>query len=142
VAEVRRGKRWLAVTLAAAAGSAIGAVARYAVSVGLVAALGPGFPWGTLAVNAAGSFAIGLYAALSGPEGRIEAGPIQQAFVVAGLCGGFTTFSIFSLETFLAASAGAWSLAAGYVFLSLAIWLIAVAAGRRAGRALGRRNGG
>jgi fluoride exporter len=86
---------------AVAAGSALGALARFLCSLALTGLLGPAFPWGTLAVNGLGSFLIGLYATVSEPGGRLRAGPAWRHFVIAGFCGGFTTFSIFSLETLL-----------------------------------------
>jgi CrcB protein len=69
--------------------------------VGSVAArlMGDTFPWGTLAVNVIGSAFIGFFAALSAPEGRLLAPVPVRAFVMVGICGGFTTFSSFSLET-------------------------------------------
>ena len=78
--------------LLVALGGAVGSVARYLVSVAAFAALGAGFPWGTLAVNIAGSAAIGVAAGM-GIEGQ------QRLLLVTGVLGGFTTFSAFSLET-------------------------------------------
>jgi fluoride exporter len=127
------------VAAAVAAGSALGAVARYGLSVWLIALLGPGFGWGTLAANAIGSFLIGLYAALAGPGARVPAGPVQQAFVVAGFCGGFTTFSIFSLEAVTKAAAGAWGAAGAFVAASALLWVAGVVAGHRFGRRIGAR---
>jgi CrcB protein len=95
----------------------------------VLAWLGPGFPWGTLLVNAAGSWLIGLYATLTGPEGRYPAGPVAGQFVAAGFCGGFTTFSIFSLESIRLLEAGAHGLAGAYVLASVVLWLLAVLAG-------------
>lgn len=110
--------------LAAGAGSALGAVARYATSHWMLAAFGPGFPWGTLSVNVLGSFLIGLFAArLAGDAGRNQA---TRQFLLAGFCGGFTTFSIFSLEMLLFAMAGDWAHAGTYLALSLILWLAAV----------------
>jgi fluoride exporter len=120
-----------------AAGSALGAVARYGLSLWLIGLLGPGFAWGTLAANGIGSFLIGLYAALAGPGARVPAGPVQQAFVVAGFCGGFTTFSIFSLEAVTKAAAGAWVAAAVFVAASAALWVVGVIVGHRLGRRIG-----
>jgi long-chain acyl-CoA synthetase len=57
------------------------------------------FPWGTILINVVGSFVIGLYAALTASEGRFAANPDARAFVMAGICGGYTTFSSFSLQT-------------------------------------------
>jgi CrcB protein len=86
---------WLAVAL----GSALGGVARF--GVGLLAArvVGGGFPWGTLFINVLGSFAIGLFGALTQPHGAMPAGMAVRVFVMVGVCGGFTTFSAFSLQT-------------------------------------------
>ena len=126
---------------AVALGSALGSLARFGVSLGALAAFGPGFPFGTLAANVAGSWVIGLYAALSEPGGRLVASPAQRLFVLAGFCGGFTTFSIFSLETLRLAAAGAFGLAALNVALSVALWLMAVWFGYRAGMRINRLKG-
>lgn len=87
--------------LAVAVGSAFGAVARHFCSMAFLHFIGYGFPWGTLAVNAVGSLLIGLYATLTGPDGRLIARPFTRHLVTVGFCGGFTTFSVFSLETVL-----------------------------------------
>jgi len=80
-------------------GSALGGVARYACS-GLVAErIGEVFPWGTLVVNVVGSFVIGFFNTLTGPDGRLIAGTTARQFVMVGICGGYTTFSSFSLQT-------------------------------------------
>lgn len=118
---------------AVAAGAALGAVARYAVGLVVLAVTGPGFPWGTLAINASGSFVIGLFAAVAGEGGRWEADPALRHFVQAGFCGGFTTFSAFGLETVLLMRSGAAAAAAAYVAASVVLWLGAVAAGWRLG---------
>ena len=123
---------------AVAAGSALGALARYLSSVAAVALLGPAFPWGTLTVNVLGSFLIGLYASLSEPEGRLLASPAQRQFVMAGFCGGFTTFSIFSLETLLLVDRQAFDLAAIYVAVSVALWLVSVWIGYGIGSKMNR----
>jgi CrcB protein len=84
---------WIAV------GSALGGVFRYWCS-GLAARLiGETFPWGTLIVNVVGSFVIGLTFTLTGPDGRLLIGSTARQFVMVGLCGGYTTFSSFSLQT-------------------------------------------
>ncbi|HEX9718940.1 MAG TPA: fluoride efflux transporter CrcB [Ramlibacter sp.] len=121
-----------------AAGSALGALARYLCSVAAVALLGPAFPWGTLTVNVLGSFLIGLYASLSEPDGRLLASPAQRQFVMAGFCGGFTTFSIFSLETLLLVDRQEFHLAAIYVTVSVALWLASVWIGYRIGSKMNR----
>lgn len=126
------GSRWRKIRHASilyagvALGSVIGSVLRSLVSVASIALLGPGFPVGTLFVNVAGSFLIGFYATLTGPDGRVFAGPRARQFVMAGLCGGFTTFSMFSLETLRLVQHGR-PLAAGLnVGLSAVLWLAAV----------------
>jgi len=122
--------------LAAGAGSAIGAVARYATSLWMLAAFGPGFPWGTLSVNVLGSFLIGLLAALLAGEGAPGRNHATRQFLLAGFCGGFTTFSIFSLELLLFALAGDWPRAGAYLGLSLVLWLAAVWIGLLVGERL------
>jgi fluoride exporter len=82
-----------------AIGAALGGVFRYW-CYGASARLGAElFPWGTLFVNVAGSAFIGFFATMTGADGRMLVGPEARVFVMAGLCGGFTTFSTFSLET-------------------------------------------
>jgi len=126
---------------AIALGGALGALARYLCSLWLLQLTGPGFPWGTLAVNVAGSFLIGLYATLSEPGGRLPAGPVQRQFVMTGFCGGFTTFSVFSLETVFLLERQAYLLAGLNLGLSLCLWLVAVWAGIRIGTGLNQRAG-
>lgn len=125
--------------LAIGMGSMLGSLLRALVSLGLLQLLGPGFPWGTLAVNVLGSFLIGLYAALVEPGGRVRASLVQSQFVLAGFCGGFTTFSFFSLESLLLYSHGAYGLAALYLAVSVLLWLLAVWTGHRMGRGINRR---
>lgn len=112
--------------LAVGLGSVIGGTLRWLASEFLHAWLGAGFPWGTLFVNVSGSLAIGFYAALSGPDGRLFAGAVQRQFVMTGICGGYTTFSIFSLETIRLVDAGQLEVAGLYVGVSLVGWLVAV----------------
>jgi fluoride exporter len=82
-----------------ALGAAIGGAFRYW-CYGAAARLGAElFPWGTLFVNVSGSAVLGFFATLSGPDGRLLVGADTRVFVMAGLCGGFTTYSTFSLET-------------------------------------------
>jgi CrcB protein len=121
-------------------GSVLGALARFVCTVALVALLGPAFPWGTLAVNVLGSFLIGLYATLTEPDGRLLASPAQRQFVMAGFCGGFTTFSIFSFETLQFIEGRAFALAGIYIGASLALWLVSVWIGYQIGARLNRLN--
>jgi CrcB protein len=82
-----------------ALGGALGSVGRFWLS-GLVATrIGSAFPWGTLLVNVSGSFLIGLLGALVEPGGRRYLSPAGREFFIYGLCGGYTTFSSFSLQT-------------------------------------------
>jgi CrcB protein len=111
---------------AVAAGSVIGSLLRALASLALQATLGSGFPWGTLFVNITGSLAIGFYAALTGPDGRLFVGARQRQFVMTGICGGYTTFSAFSLDTFRLMQAGHFLLAGMNVGISAVTWLIAV----------------
>jgi CrcB protein len=110
---------------AVGAGSVIGGTARWLVSELAHVWFSVGFPWGTLFVNVSGSFLIGFYAALTGPDGRVFAGPVQRQFAMTGLCGGYTTFSIFSLETVRLIEAGALATAGLNIAVSLVLWLVA-----------------
>ena len=122
-------------------GAAIGSAARTATSIGMLEALGTGFAWGTLTVNVLGSFLIGLYATLTEPDGRLLARPATRQFVLAGFCGGLTTFSIFSLETLFFVAEERLDLAALYVVASVVLWLVAVWLGYRLGMRLNRLKG-
>ncbi len=109
-----------------ALGSVIGGCARYLAAVLVQIELGPGFPWATLFVNVTGSFVIGFYAAVTGPDGRVFASTRQRQFVMTGICGGYTTFSAFSLETFQLLRNGHAPTALLNVSISVIGWLIAV----------------
>lgn len=124
--------------LAVGLGAALGSLARWLVSLGLLACCGNGFAWGTLAVNLLGSFLIGLYATISEPDGRLPSGPALRQFWLAGFCGGFTTFSIFSLEAVLFVQRGEWLSAAVQVLLLPPLWLLAVWVGYRVGERVNR----
>jgi CrcB protein len=116
-------------------GAAVGSLLRFLAAVATVSGLGlPGFA-ATGFVNVVGSFVIGFFATLSGPDGRLMISPIRRQFVMAGMCGGFTTFSSMSLDTFLMLAERRVGLAALYlgsvVVLSLAAtWLGYVTATR------------
>jgi CrcB protein len=111
---------WIAV------GSALGGIARFWCS-GVVARLiGETFPWGTLIVNVTGSFVIGFFATLTGPDGRVFASTTTRQFVMVGLCGGYTTFSSFSVQTLNLMTDGEWFRAGGNIVLSVVLCLIAV----------------
>jgi fluoride exporter len=107
-------------------GSAIGGGARYWMS-GLIAdRIGDTFPWGTILVNISGSFLIGFFAILTGPDGRVLVGSLARQFVMTGICGGYTTFSSFSLQTLNLAKDGEWDHAAANIGLSVILCLIGV----------------
>jgi fluoride exporter len=97
-------------------GGAIGAGLRHLVGVVALARLGTGFPWGTLFVNLAGGLLIGL---LAGWFARAGANEQMRLFFAVGLLGGFTTFSAFSLETFLMIERGQIGAAAAYAGASV-----------------------
>jgi fluoride exporter len=114
---------WIAI------GSALGGMARYWCS-GIAARLiGETFPWGTIIVNIVGSFIIGFFATLTGPDGRIFADTLTRQFVMIGFCGGYTTFSSFSLQTLALLQDGEWLLASANIALSVIACLLAVWAG-------------
>jgi CrcB protein len=109
-----------------ALGGALGTTARYWIS-GLVArSVGETFPWGTLLVNVSGSFVIGIFVALTGPDGRWFLGSTARQFVMIGICGGYTTFSSVSLQTLNLVNDGEWFRAGANIGLSVALCLFAV----------------
>lgn len=109
-----------------AVGGAIGSVARFWFS-GLIAQrYGETFPLGTLVINVTGSFVIGLFATATSPESRWVATASTRAFFMVGICGGYTTFSSFSLQTLNLARDGQWLYAGLNALLSFALCLIAV----------------
>ncbi len=112
--------------LLVALGGALGSIGRYAVS-GLVATgFGETFPWGTLVVNVLGSFVIGFFATLTAPDGRVFVGAGTRQFVMTGICGGFTTFSSFSLNTLNLIQDGEWLYAGGNIAGSVTLCLISI----------------
>jgi CrcB protein len=94
---------WLAV----ASGGAIGSMARFWMTGAVAALTGPRFPYGTLLINILGSFVIGLIAGLTLTPERMDMHPDLRIFLMVGICGGFTTFSSFSLQTLELLRAGA-----------------------------------
>ena len=111
--------------LSVGCGAAIGAGFRYLSGLAIVGTLGLNGLWATVFVNIVGSFVIATFATLSGPDGRWLIGPVGRQFVMSGLCGGFTTFSAMSLDTFLLLLQGSRSLAAFYLFGSVFFSLLA-----------------
>ena len=117
-----------------AAGGAIGSVSRYGLALFVAGYTGTGFPFGTVLINIIGSFAIGWFAELTESYGRHPAGEPARAFVMAGLCGGFTTFSAFSLQTIELLRGGYMARALVNVLLSVALCLVATALGMYAAK--------
>ncbi|MCO7245531.1 CrcB family protein [Halomonas sp. Mc5H-6] len=119
----------LATYAAVGLGSGLGSALRFVISLSMAGSFGSAFPWGTLLVNVVGSGLIGWLA------GRIARAPDAQRkrwqpFWVAGFCGGFTTFSLFSLEVVSLAQTQP-RLAFAYIAVSLPLWLVAVWVGQR-----------
>ena len=109
-----------------AAGGALGTLARFGINQAIIGRTGELSPWGTLVINVTGSFVIGLFAALTGPGGRVVASPDLRLFVLVGVCGGFTTFSSFSLQTLALFEAGEPLRAGANVVASVVLCLVAV----------------
>jgi len=109
-----------------AIGGALGSIARFWVSGAVAQRFGEFFPLGTLVVNVSGSLVIGFFATLTDPQGRFLVQPGVREFVMIGICGGYTTFSSFSLQTLNLARSGEWFAAGANAVLSLAVCLFAV----------------
>ncbi len=117
-------------------GGALGSMARHW-SNGLATALvGVGFPWGTLTVNVLGSLVIGLTAAMLSADGRFPAPNSVRQFLMVGVCGGYTTFSAFSLQTLTFIQGGQWAPALVNAVLSIFLCVCAVWLGYVVGLAL------
>ena len=99
---------------------------------------GEHLPWGTIIVNVSGSLLIGILAGLVSLDGRPLVSPDARALLMVGLCGGYTTFSSFSLQTLNLARNGEWLWAGANIFLSVVVCLIAVWLGYQGGTALSR----
>ena len=122
-------------------GSALGGGARYWCSGFVAERIGETFPWGTLIVNVTGSFVIGFFATLTGPDGRFLVGTTARQFVMVGICGGYTTFSSFSLQTLNLIRDGEWFRAGGNIGLSVVLCMLAVWLGQIAATALNQLKG-
>lgn len=121
-----------------ALGGALGSVGRYWASNLIAGRAGKAFPWGTLLVNVSGSLIIGLLAAWLISEDRSQAHPRWREFLMIGVCGGYTTFSSFSLDTLNLLRAGQWFQAGAYAVLSLVLCLVAVWLGHTLGQLANR----
>ena len=124
-----------------ALGSALGGVARYWSSGFVAQHIGETFPFGTLAVNILGSFAIGFVATLTAPDGRWFASSDMRQFIMLGVCGGYTTFSSFSIQTLNLVHEGEWLKAGANIVISVALCLVAVWLGHLLAAALNQLKG-
>ena len=109
-------------------GGAIGSIARFWLAGAMLRLTGPGFPWGTVLINIVGSLVIGWLAG-----GLAQGRAHVTAFAMAGLCGGFTTFSAFSLQTVELLRGGRFGEAALNVCASVLVCVCATFAGLQLG---------
>jgi len=126
-----------------AIGGALGSMARYGLG-GLVSEkFGQSFPWGTLVINVTGSFVIGILGALTAPEGKMtpQSRALAIQLLITGVCGGYTTFSSFSLQTLNLLRDREWFYAGGNVLLSVTLCMIAVWLGYLLGSMLNTMKG-
>jgi len=128
----------VATYLLIAAGGALGSVARAWIATAVTRFTGPQFPWGTILINLLGSFVIGLFGTLTTTQARFPASAEARAFVMIGLCGGFTTFSSFSLQTLELARNGRPFQAFANIAVSVIVCLAAVALGHYGATAINR----
>jgi CrcB protein len=110
-------------------GGALGSIGRYWMAMAVAMVTGSAFPWGTILINILGSFIIGFFGTLTTSGGTLTVPSDARVFVMVGICGGFTTFSSFSLQTLDLAREGRWGPALGNIGLSVALCLLAVTAG-------------
>lgn len=115
-------------------GGAVGTGARYLLSIGIFRLTGPGFPWGTLAVNVIGSFLLGLLMHLSATTESFP--PTLRLALTTGVMGGFTTYSTFNQETLGFFREGSWGLGVAYLAVTLVGCLLAGLLGLLTGRLL------
>ena len=133
ISHKRRKDRTMILTLIhVALGGAIGASLRYLVQLGTLRLFGSGFPYGTLAVNVAGSFAMGVLVVVLAEKAGMRLAP----FVLTGMLGGFTTFSTFSLDAVTLWERGQSWMSLGYVGVSILFSLAALVVGLQLARSL------
>lgn len=120
-----------------AIGGALGSMGRFALANAMALATGTEFPWGTLLINIIGSFVISFFGSLTGGWTRFAVPQDMRVFVTVGLCGGFTTFSSFSLQTVELVKTGQGTRAMLYVAASVILCLAACALGFVAAHAVG-----
>jgi fluoride exporter len=121
---------WVAVAI----GGALGSVARFWLAGAMTVLTGPRFPWGTLLINVLGSFVIGLVAGITLTPERVAMHPDIRIFLMTGVCGGFTTFSAFSLQTLELLQGGEVVPAFGYAVGSVLLCVVATYCGWLLGR--------
>ena len=121
---------WVAV----AVGGALGSMARFWLAGAMTVLTGPRFPWGTLLINVLGSFVIGLVAGITLTPARVGMHPDIRIFLMTGVCGGFTTFSAFSLQTLELLQNGDVVPAFGYAVGSVVLCVVATYCGWLLGR--------
>src|ERR1700744_5802112 len=112
--------------LAVALGGATGAVTRYLVAIGAGRLFGTDFPWGTLIINVTGSFLIGAFTGLFALKWDLP--QAMRVFLTVGICGGYTTFSTFSLDTYYLMERGEIVAAGGYMIASVVLSVAALVA--------------
>lgn len=117
-------------------GGAIGAIARFTIAGAIDRASTDPFPLGTVLVNISGCLLIGFFAALTAPGGRYSVPIDVRQFVMVGICGGYTTFSSFSLQTLVLFDIGDVFRAGLNVVVSVAMCLVAVWVGSMLGHVL------
>jgi CrcB protein len=125
-----------------AIGGALGSVARFWLANIMALAVGSEFPWGTLLINVLGSFVISFFGMLTGNSPRFAVPYEARIFVTVGLCGGFTTFSSFSLQTVELVRTGQAGRAGLYVAASVILCLAACALGFITAAGVGQAVGG
>jgi CrcB protein len=114
------------------AGGAVGTGLRVCISGWMAARYGETFPLGTLLVNVTGSFLISFFAGLAGPDGPWLVSPLWRQVIMAGVLGGYTTFSSFSFQTLALLNQGQWLRAGANIMLSVMLCLLAVWIGQLA----------
>jgi CrcB protein len=123
-------------------GGGLGSVARFLISGAIDRSIGVVFPWGTIVVNVTGCFVIGVLATVTGSDGRLQVDPDFRQFLLIGICGGYTTFSSFSLQTLNLVRNGEMLSATGNTVISFAACMVAVWIGATAGQWFNQIRGG
>jgi CrcB protein len=132
--ERKRQVNWIFI-LAVALGGALGSVMRYLVGIGAGRLFGTDFPWGTLIINITGSFVMGVFAGLFAVRWNLP--QAARIFLTVGICGGYTTFSTFSLDTFYLIERGELTATAAYMVGSAVLSVGALIAAMHLVRTMG-----